>query len=216
MIIFECSSITNELHSFLSKAKRIINFMKKSFFYCLILSFLIWLLPFLIRIVLGNISYEQINNVSSPLQSETSVSIVDKIAHLIKKENRSDVFLLIFKNNIKGCTINIAGGMLLGLGTVVNLSINGFYSSDVFIVSYYSGQTIKQILHVTLPHSFELIGFWLSGAIGLHLAWNIILFIRGKESFTSLFYKKVGMWTAITFLIILAAAFVEAYVSINI
>lgn len=190
--------------------------MKKTFFYCLLLSFSIWLLPFSLRIALGNISYEQMNNAPNALQPETSVSVVDEIIHSINNEDRSNAFLLILKNNIKGCIINIAGGVMLGLGTVVNLIINGFYSSDVFVSSYYSGQTIRQILDITLPHSFELIGFWLSGAIGLYIAWNIILFIRGKESFTSLFYKKVGILTAITFLIILAAAFVEAYISTRI
>lgn len=109
----------------------------------------------------------------------------------------------------------MAGGVFLGLGTVVNLMINGFYSADVFVTSYHSGLSIRQILNVTLPHSFELIGFWLSGAIGFYIAWNFILFFRSKESFTALFCKKTGIGVAVVFVIILVAAYVEAYISVN-
>jgi uncharacterized membrane protein SpoIIM required for sporulation len=68
-------------------------------------------------------------------------------------------------------------------------------------------------LKVTLPHSFELIGFWLSGTIGFYITWNIIQLMRGKESFTIRFYKKVGFYSLAVFFIILAAAYVEAYIS---
>jgi uncharacterized membrane protein SpoIIM required for sporulation len=68
-------------------------------------------------------------------------------------------------------------------------------------------------LKVTLPHSFELIGFWLSGAIGFYITWDIIQFMRGKGTFTSHFYKRTGVYSLAVFFIILAAAYVEAYIS---
>jgi hypothetical protein len=54
--------------------------------------------------------------------------------------------------------------------------------------------SIISILKVTLPHSFELIGFWLSGAIGFCIAWNIVQFIRGKKilfSYNSLNIRNI-------------------------
>lgn len=55
--------------------------------------------------------------------------------------------------------INILGGFLLGLVTLLNLSINGLAASDVFTTVYNSGFGLNNILKSTLPHSFELIGF---------------------------------------------------------
>lgn len=185
--------------------------MKKEVFFCYSYAFIFWLLPFIARISMGDIAYEQNDTTAQENTMETTV--VDDIIQSFNDDNFCAAFGLIFKNNIKSCCINIAGGVMLGLGTIVNLAMNGFFSSDIFVSSYYSGMSIDQILAVTLPHSFELIGFWLSGAIGLWIAWNMIQFIRGKESFTRLFYKRVGLWSVLTFVIILAAAFVEAYIS---
>jgi uncharacterized membrane protein SpoIIM required for sporulation len=53
--------------------------------------------------------------------------------------------------------------------------------------TYKEGLCVKSILKVTLPHSFEFIGFWLSGAIGFYIAWNIILFVC--------FWWHDGGWT---------------------
>lgn len=94
-----------------------------------------------------------------------------------------------------------------------NLLCNGFFIADIFVLSYKSGLSIESILKVTLPHSFELIGFWLSGAIGFCIAWNIIQFMRGTGSVTVYFYKRVGISSLAVFFIILAAAYVEVYIS---
>jgi uncharacterized membrane protein SpoIIM required for sporulation len=140
-------------------------------------------------------------------------TVVTKIIKSLDRGDNRSAFLLIFTNNLKGCLLNIFGGVMLGLGTVINLLYNGFFSADMFKSSYDAGLSLSKILNVTLPHSFELIGFWLSGAIGLYIAWNVILFIRGKENFTALFYKTVGISVAVIFFIILGAAYVEAYIS---
>lgn len=109
--------------------------------------------------------------------------------------------------------LNILGGVFLGLGTLLNLMLNGFLFADICVSSYEAGMSIPIILKLTLPHSFELIGFWLSGGIGFYIAWLIICFMRGKESFTSKSYKLIGIYSVIVFLIILSAAYVEAFIS---
>ena len=55
---------------------------------------------------------------------------------------------MIFKNNILGCAINIAGGVFLGLGTIINLFINGFASADIFKNVYDSDHLIAKPLHL--------------------------------------------------------------------
>lgn len=132
-----------------------------------------------------------------------------------KEGNRYKTFVFIFKNNIKGCIFNIIGGFVLGIATIMNLVLNGFFSADIFASSYSAGMPLYRILETTLPHSFELLGFWLLGATGLYIAWNVILFIRGKESFSSHFYKRVGIEFIVVFVIILTAAYVEAYISMK-
>lgn len=178
------------------------------------LSFALWVIPFIIRVFFVHIPDESIRIPPSVTMKEQVTPAV-KVIESLQKNDRRNAFILVFRNNLKGCMINIGGGIFLGLGTSLNLMINGFYSADVFVTSYRSGQTIRQILNVTLPHSFELIGFWLSATVGFYIAWNFILFIKDRESFTALFYKKVGALTAVVFVIILMAAYVEIYISIN-
>ncbi len=143
-----------------------------------------------------------------------SIDIVSEItAHALKNETWS-VFCLIFINNLKSCLINIGGGIMLGLATVSNLIINGFLVADTFATIHKNGMGIGQILKYTLPHCFELFGIWLSGAIGFSIAKLIIDFMRGKELPHSDYFKFIGKSIVITVLIILAAAFVEAYISL--
>lgn len=134
---------------------------------------------------------------------------------LLADGKKGEAFAVIFKNNIRVCIINGAYGVLFGLGTVINLIFNGFSFADIFANSYKAGLSIESILKVTLPHSFELIGLWLSGAIGFYIAWHIIQFMRGKDILTAKFYKTVGFGSLAVFVIILSAAYVEAYISVN-
>ena len=136
-------------------------------------SILLWLIPFSIRFFLVDPqNYQNSNSYSTPLLKKES--IVEQISQEVQKGERKYVFLLILKNNIKGCLLNIAGGTLCALGTIMtqsflctikNLSKIGFYSADVLVASYRAGNTISSILSVTLPHRFALVGLWLSGAI---------------------------------------------------
>jgi len=182
----------------------------KILFLFFILSFVCWLLPFIVRLFFVNIPEIQVK----PIENPQSITItMDKIVLLLSENKKQDAFWLIFLNNIKGCLINIIGGFLLGLGTLINLMFNGFFMADIFASSYESNPNINLILRTTLPHSFELIGFWLSGAIGFYFAWNIIQFMRGKESFSSQFLKQTVIGILIVFIIIFSAAYVEAYIS---
>ena len=179
--------------------------VKKTF----VIAFIIWLIPFLFRVLI--VDFPQVKN-NAFAKAE---SIETKITKAIDDGNNHNAFLLLFINNIKGCTINVIGGFLLALPTMFNLSFNGFVAADVFVNAYNSGFSICNILKTTLPHSFELIGFWLSGAIGLSIAWKLIQFMRGKDEFDGLFLKKIVKYACIVVAIIICAAYVEAYISVK-
>ncbi|WP_449190879.1 stage II sporulation protein M [Tannerella forsythia] len=182
----------------------------KSFFIAIMISFLIWLLPFI-----GRIFFIEMPIIESSDTAQYD-SVISEITESLDQDNHFEAFLLIFKNNILGCAINIAGGVFLGLGTIINLFINGFASADIFKNVYDLGFGLNNILKTTFSHSFELIGFWVSGAIGLSIAWKLIQFMRGKEMITIHFYKQIVLWIVAVFVIILVAAFVEAYISVKV
>lgn len=177
--------------------------------YFFFVSFIFWLMPFLLRMFL--IEFPTLPKTS---ESQTGI-IVSQITEALDKEEYFKAFLEISSNNLHGCMINILGGFLLGLVTLLNLSINGLAASDVFTTVYNSGFGLNNILKSTLPHSFELIGFWLSGAMGLAIAWEMIGFMRGKKSFSAKFYNPMALYLCVVFVITLGAAFVEVYISIK-
>ena len=183
---------------------------KKSSVICAALAILFWLIPFLIRLLFVEIPV--ISNESTMGEEDQTIA---KIYGALDSNNNKVAFLLIFINNLQGCFINIIGGLFLGLGTICNLSFNGFMAADILINSFQSGFSFGNIIKTTLPHSFELLGFWISGAIGFAISWKLIQFMRGKEVFSLLFLRQVGLWVANVFVIILCAAYVEVYISIN-
>lgn len=175
----------------------------------IILSFLLWLIPFCARITM-NISYENM-----PALDYTSNSPLSILYTALENSNNKEAFILVFKNNITSCVINICGGVSLGIGTIVNLAYNGFITSDMFVSSYEAGFHLSDILKTTLPHSFELIGFWLSGAMGFMIAYRMILLMKGREDIPRVFLNQMGIMALVVFVTTLCAAYVETYISIN-
>ena len=94
--------------------------------YFFFVSFIFWLMPFLLRMFL--IEFPTLPKTS---ESQTGI-IVSQITEALDKEEYFKAFLEISSNNLHGCMINILGGFLLGLVTLLNLSINGLAASDVF------------------------------------------------------------------------------------
>jgi uncharacterized membrane protein SpoIIM required for sporulation len=186
----------------------------QSWIFCIV-SFACWLLPFAIRIFFVEIPEITLEQLYQQTKTKVQHNVIQETTQLLSARDRHGAFMLIFKNNMKGCILNIVGGALLGLGTLFNLMFNGFFSADMFTSSYEAGLSISAILKVTLPHSFELIGFWLSGALGLRIAWNVLQSMRGRGGFTIGFYKQLGGGVVVIFSIIFAAAYVEAYISIS-
>lgn len=185
--------------------------MNKSFIYSILLASAMWILLFALRIFVIEMpqidmeKLQQLPNVENKAAQET-------LQHF-SVGNKQAAFVSIFTNNIKSCILNILGGAFLGLSTMINLAFNGFAFADIMVSIHSAGMSIRDILRTTLPHSFELIGTWLSGGIGFYIAWLIICFMQGKESFTPKICKLIGMYSIVVFLIILLAAYVEAFIT---
>lgn len=181
------------------------------FVYSLILAFLFWFLPFVVRLCIIDIQPVDaflFNNLLEGVNMPGENTVL-----LLSEGNNKGAFWNILATNLKGCLLNVLGGTLLGLGTIINLAYNGFVMADMIVFSHNSGMSWNMILKLNLPHCFELIGFWVSGGMGFYYAWQIICFIRQKENFTSSFYIRMGRCTVIFCLIILFAAYVESYIT---
>ncbi len=125
----------------------------KRFYLLIVIAFILWLVPFLIRLFFINTDTSIETNRLQEKGIRNSQT-VDNLVNSLNDNNKRKTFIIIFENNITGCIINVLGGTLLGLGTIVNLIINGFASSDVIVYSYNSGLSVREITHATLPHSF--------------------------------------------------------------
>ena len=110
----------------------------KTFIICFAIAFIIWTMPFVLRIT-SNYEYHQVQKNNKTECVDNSKGVVTNIFKAYSSGDRKEVFKLIFFNNIKVTIINILGGIFLGLGTFVNLAQNGFYSADVFCSVHYIG-----------------------------------------------------------------------------
>jgi len=173
-----------------------------------LLAFSFWIIPFFLRVFVVDMS--DITVVSA----ENDDTIVTEVVQQLNEGNNHRAFMLVLKNNLLGCVVNILGGVLLGLLTLFNLVYNGFFMADAFMHAYnVVGLDTGLLLKLFLPHSFELIGFWMSGAVGFYIAWNIIQVMLDKKNIAPYFYKNVGISFVIIVLIISLAAYMEVYVS---
>jgi len=184
----------------------------KSFFICIIISFTIWVIPFCIRLSI-NVENQKIF-VNKQKDKKNPQNIMIDISKEYSKGNRKEVFHLIFLNNFKVVLLNIFGGIFLGLGTFVNLAQNGFYSADVFCSVHNSGMSWSKIIEYTAPHSFEMIGIWMSGGVGFYIAMLMIDAMVKNKYPTKLNCKIILISTLSIALIILFAAYIEAFVSV--
>lgn len=187
------------------------NKMIRVLLFCFVIAFLVWLVPFLVRMLFMNTI---IISHSTPNQ-ETGLNIVKQITEHLNNNDKWSAFYLIFTNNLKVSVINIIGGVFLGIGTFVNLLFNGFYTADVFSTVHANGTSWNTILAHTLPHSFEMVGIWLSGGLGFFIAKNIFDIMIKNRYPTAMFYKIIVSGILISGLIILIAAYIEAFVSIS-
>lgn len=205
---------------------------RKELIVLFVIAFALWALPFFVRMFVidtadlhpvkeqeraaeDTIYSAMADNIVNKEEAPAEDTFVSEVNTLMNNGELSKVFYMIFSNNIKGCFVNIMGGFTLGITTAFNMLFNGFSASDIFTTVAESDMGISGVLETTLPHSFELIGFWLSGAIGLSITWQLIRFMRGRDIFNMLYVRQLVLATIIMTVLILGAAYVETYVSLN-
>lgn len=188
---------------------------KRAFWFFFLLSACLWLIPFFVRVYFIDLGGIESLPKEEGLQPHTP-NAVTQITQQLNEGNKFYAFSLMFWNNIKVCIINIVGGAMLGIITTISLLQNGFFTADVMSNVYHNGMAVKDIIKHTLPHSVELLGAWLSGAIGFSFAKIIIDYMRGKAMPCKRFIKFLAHNALIVLLITLIAAFIEVYISVSI
>lgn len=170
-------------------------------------AFMLWLIPFVGRFFIDNPDYSHF--------PQTTNTIMESMNTAYHQNDSFRLFSIIFRNNMIGCVINIMGGVLLSVPTICNLVYNGFMASDTFTMLHSNGISIWNIAKTTLPHSIELIGFWISGAIGFMISYRLVQMMRNKADIKMTSLRKLFFMCILVLIIILIAAFIEAYVSVN-
>ncbi|MDR1371613.1 MAG: stage II sporulation protein M, partial [Dysgonamonadaceae bacterium] len=113
--------------------------------YSFLLAFILWFLPFVLRLFVVEIPQMDILLLEEKFPQIENSAIHETI-NLLSAGDKLGAFWAIFKNNLKGCVINSTGGVFFGLGTLFNLVFNGFFSADMFASSYRNGMSIPAIL----------------------------------------------------------------------
>lgn len=175
-----------------------LSFCTASFFYKLmknnIYSFLAWFIGFFC----GIIFFLNINSIINQ----------DFIPTINFKEPPS--LIKIFTNNVQVVLINIFGGLTFGSLTILNLFYNGISFAILIIMIY--NYDISTYLNL-LPHIAEILGFILSGSLGLQIGYKLYNYIFNgilMEFDVFNFFKKLII------IIIFMSAFFETYVSTKI
>ncbi|MDR2811420.1 MAG: stage II sporulation protein M [Tannerellaceae bacterium] len=145
-------------------------------------------------------------------QEEHDYTAIPKTMEESLGTERKEIFQNIFINNAGVVLINFAGLFSFGLISCVNVCYNGFVVGDV-IKNGLRVLSSDTILRGILPHSFELVGYFWSALLGIETGLKLFLYVFFQKPFTCS-YKKLMFELVLCILIMLTAAFVEAYVSI--
>lgn len=117
----------------------------------------------------------------------------------------------IAKNNLASVLVNIAGGLSLGVISILNTVYNGIVLGYVLSIIF-GHKSTTEILRHFLPHSIEIAAIILSCALGMYIGYFILktLLTNGSMKFQQ---RQFIVWFALTVIIVLVAAFLEVNVS---
>ncbi|ADC64535.1 protein of unknown function DUF95 transmembrane [Ferroglobus placidus DSM 10642] len=131
--------------------------------------------------------------------------------------NRDDLsFLSILKNNLLVVTLLLSGTLLLGSTTLVNLMNSGITVARLIILANACNLSLHKFLLLVLPHGiFEIPAIIIAGAAGFKIPYEIIRYLAGRKEqiLTKEDIKEYFTLALISIILIVIAAFVEAYVT---
>ncbi|HIP13405.1 MAG TPA: stage II sporulation protein M [Arcobacter sp.] len=126
------------------------------------------------------------------------------------------IFFFI-KNNLSATFFLFLGSVVFSIPTVVQLIFLGvrFGIGSSYILKNTSVK-INEILALTLPHGiFEILAMIIAGAAGFKIPYEIIRYLAGKKEtiLTREDIKEYLTLALISIILIVIAAFVEAYIT---
>jgi uncharacterized membrane protein SpoIIM required for sporulation len=188
--------------------------------YYILLAFLVLVLPGLVAGIWTYLDEDAIYSVVDGSQVRQMERMYDPQARKIGRERESETDILMFgfyiKNNISVAFRCFAGGLLLGIGTLLVLSFNGMFMGSIaghltrldYVDTFYP--------FVAGHGSFELTAIVFSGAAGLRLGYSIL--VPGQSSRLDSLRQAgrdvVPLLYGIVLMLVIAA-FLEAFWSSN-
>jgi len=134
----------------------------------------------------------------------------------IEKIKKEVSFKSILINNIKIIILIITIGVVFIPLTLINLTYNGLTIGYLIGDSLKKGASFSQLAILTLPHGiFEIPAIIIAGAAGFKIPYEIIRYLVGKKEqiLTKEDIKEYLTLALISIILIIIAAFVEAYVT---
>lgn len=186
----------------------------RPFYVCNLISLAIWIAGFGYGLYCASEHTIHIESMNQQ-NSSTQISEIQKeIIASINSNNNHIALKKISTNNLLCCIINIGGGSLFSIPTIFNLPFYGYVLGfQIHDIIHLKDNTIRNnSIRRILPHSFEIVGIWLSGSISFYITWIIICLLRNQ--YIGYYNIKILIkYTFIMCLIIIIAAIIETYIS---
>jgi uncharacterized membrane protein SpoIIM required for sporulation len=125
-------------------------------------------------------------------------------------------FMDILKNNLIVTIKLILGAFILGLLTFTIIVFNGLSFGYLISEAFQKGLSLCTIVFLTLPHGiFEIPAIIIAGAAGFKIPYEIVRYLAGRKEqiLTKEDIKQYLTLALISIILIVIAAFVEAYVT---
>ena len=135
--------------------------------------------------------------------------------NLHEMEKRAS-FEYILVNNLKIITLIVTGSFTFSILTIVNILYNGLTLGYLIGNALRNGFSLNQLILLTLPHGiFEIPAIIIAGAAGFKIPYEIIRYLAGKKEqiLTKEDIKEYLTLALISIILIVIAAFVEAYIT---
>jgi len=124
-------------------------------------------------------------------------------------------FLFFIERNGFTLFLTISGAVLFGVPTFINLVANGLITGSSISIAIQNGLDTKEIFLI-LPHGiFEIPAIIIAGAAGFKIPYEIVRYLAGKKEqiLTKEDIKEYLTLALISIMLIVIAAFVEAYIT---
>lgn len=151
---------------------------------------------------------------NTPVNNQEKNILHNNQGKSILPNSTSEVFLLLFKNNMSIVLFNSIGFATFGISCFVSIIINGYSFGHLISNAIKIGLPETLLLKNTLPHGiFELFGLWISATAGFHGTLLFEKFLRSKP------ISEVEICTYLKLIVIslsltLLSVFIETYYTI--